>query len=351
MPLLRGGQEILESTIAHELMHSVMQYTLTDGMFGRNGTEKFPEWFVEGTAQLAGGGFTTGWNAKLEQLAGQLSGAGDTSQDAAITNYLKSYNVKDRPYGHGYLAAAYVGYLANGKSGVTASDIASGMDKIFTDLLAGRSLYDTLNAHTGGIIRDQASLEALFDNPTSDLTGFVRQLAVNSKGGAGSVIAANGLSDGGGSIIGDSVTQDAAFSVKSWSVGAAGRISLCVGGHNQTIDVDLFRLDSTGLKLSDTDILTLDDANEAVNSVEVAIDRVSKMRSHYGAIQNRLEHTLSNLGNTIENLTAAESRIRDTDMAYAITEHVRNQILLQSGQSMLAQANNTPGTVLSLLSV
>lgn len=328
-----------------------MQYTLTDGMFGRNGTEKFPEWFVEGTAQLAGGGFTTGWNAKLEQLAGQLSGAGDTSQDTAITNYLKSYNVKDRPYGHGYLAAAYMGYLANGKSGVTATDIASGMDKIFTDLLAGNSLYDTLSKYSNGSIRDQASLEALFDNPTSDLTGFVRQLAVNSKGGAGSVIAANGLSDGGGSIIGDSVTQDAAFSVKSWSVGAAGRISLCVGGHNQTIDVDLFRLDSTGLKLSDTDILTLDDANEAVNSVEVAIDRVSKMRSHYGAIQNRLEHTLSNLANTIENLTAAESRIRDTDMAYAITEHVRNQILLQSGQSMLAQANNTPGTVLSLLSV
>ena len=55
-------QAALQSTIAHELMHSVMQYTLTDGMFGRNGFEKYPEWFVEGTAQLAGGGFPTGWN-------------------------------------------------------------------------------------------------------------------------------------------------------------------------------------------------------------------------------------------------------------------------------------------------
>ena len=73
------------------------------------------------------------------------------------------------------------------------------------------------------------------------------------------------------------------------------------------------------------------------------------MRSHYGAIQNRLEHTLSNLGNTIENLTAAESQIRDTDMALAITEHVRNQILLQSGQSMLAQANQVPQNIISLL--
>ena len=73
------------------------------------------------------------------------------------------------------------------------------------------------------------------------------------------------------------------------------------------------------------------------------------MRSHYGAIQNRLEHTLANIDNTTENLTAAESQIRDTDMAAAITEHVRNQIILQSGQSMLAQANQIPQNILSLL--
>ncbi len=73
------------------------------------------------------------------------------------------------------------------------------------------------------------------------------------------------------------------------------------------------------------------------------------MRSHYGAMQNRLEHTYSNLCNTVENLTAAESQIRDTDMALAITEHVRNQVLFQSGQAMLAQANQVPGQILSLL--
>ena len=73
------------------------------------------------------------------------------------------------------------------------------------------------------------------------------------------------------------------------------------------------------------------------------------MRSHYGAIQNRLEHTCANLSNTVENLTAAESRIRDVDMAFAITEHVRNQILFQSWQAMLAQANHVPENVLSLI--
>ncbi len=345
------AQDALKSTIAHELMHSVMQYTLTDGMFGRDGVEKFPEWFTEGTAQLAGGGFPTGWNNKLEQIAGQIDPANPTGQDQAVADYLASYDVKDRPYGHGYLAAAYIGYLASGQTDVTSANIAAGMDKIFADLAANpapKSLYSVLSNHTGGKIKDLASLERLFDNPDASLVGFVRDLSIASKGGAGSIISPN-LSTGGGSIFGSGVTSNSSFSVKSWSVGAAGRISLLVGDANNFVDIDLFRLDSTGLRLSSTTVLTHEDANSAIDSVDSAIDQVSKMRSHYGAVQNRLEHTLSNLANTIENLTAAESQIRDTDMAQAITEHVRNQILLQSGQSMLAQANQVPQVVVSLL--
>ena len=115
------------------------------------------------------------------------------------------------------------------------------------------------------------------------------------------------------------------------------------------LSVDLFRLDDMGLRLSGTNLLTQENANQAISSVDSAIDMVSQMRSHYGALQNRLEHTYANLSNTVENLTAAESRIRDTDMAYAMTEHVRNQILMQSGQSMLVQANQVPNSILSLL--
>lgn len=346
-----AGEGELKSTIAHELMHSVMQYTLTDGMFGRNGTEKFPEWFVEGTAQLTGGGFPSGWNRKLEQIANGLSDGNDISGDAAITNYLKSFDVKDRPYGHGYLAAAYIGWLADGGTGpVDSASIARGMDNIFSDLLNGSSLNAALTNRTGGKITDSASLERLFDNPDPSLVQFVRQLSVASKGGAGSVIA-GGLDKGAGSVLGNSTNLNPAFSVSKWSIGAAGKLTLSVGGHDQLLEVDLFRLDSTGLRLGDTNIETLEDANEAVEQIDAAIEKVSEMRSHYGAIQNRLEHTLANLSNTIENITAAESRIRDTDMAFALTEHVRNQILMQSGQSMLAQANRIPENILSLLSV
>ena len=151
----------LKSTIAHELMHTVMQYTLTDGMFGRDGHQKYPEWFVEGTAQLAGGGFPTGWNNKLQQIAGQLADGNDSSKDAEIENYLKAYDVKDRPYGHGYLAAAYIGYLASGKNGVTSQDLAAGMDNIFADLLKGNSLDTVLSNRTGGLIKNSADLERL----------------------------------------------------------------------------------------------------------------------------------------------------------------------------------------------
>ncbi len=341
-------QAALQSTIAHELMHSVMQYTLTDGMFGRNGFEKYPEWFVEGTAQLAGGGFPTGWNSGLQQIANQLTDVNDGSKDGAIENYLKAYNVKDRPYGHGYLAAAYVGYLA-GDSNQTdlGKRIADGMNKIFNDLQNDKSLYSVLSRHTGGKVTSMADIEAMFDHPDGALTGFVRQLSVESKGGAGSIVA-GGLNKGGSSIIGNSASS-APFSIKSWRVGATGKISISAGGHDQFIDVNLFRLDDVGLGLGSTNILTLDDANSGVDKIDSAINRVSSMRSHYGAIQNRLEHTYANLSNTVENLTASESRIRDTDMAFAVTEHVRNQILFQSGQSMLAQANHVPENILSLL--
>lgn len=83
--------------------------------------------------------------------------------------------------------------------------------------------------------------------------------------------------------------------------------------------------------------------------VQNAINLVSEMRSSVGAVQNRLEHTINNLNNTSENTSAAESRIRDTDMAQEMVEYSTNNILAQAGQSMLAQANQNQQGVLSLL--
>ncbi|WP_289301973.1 flagellinolysin [Sporofaciens musculi] len=351
--------EKLESTIAHELMHSVMQYTMTDGMSGRNGAQKFPEWFTEGTAQLAGGGFPTNWNSELEQIAKQITSSTDGSQDGAVGNYLKKYSVAGRPYGHGYLASAYIGYLANGGGAVTGPGIAAGMDKIFDEIINNKaSLYDAISKHTGGKIKSMADVEQLFRQADPDLTTFVRQLAFESKGGAGSVITA-GLNVGGNSIIGDSVKTDQAFHVVDKATIPPGEmvsvtgIQLMVGSDSNKdnlINVELFAMNPDALGIAVTNVLGQEDARAAIQEINDGIDKVSSLRGYYGALQNRLEHTVSNLGNVVENLSASESRIRDTDMAMAMMEYVRNQILVQSSQAMLSQANQQPNSVLQLLS-
>ena len=90
-------------------------------------------------------------------------------------------------------------------------------------------------------------------------------------------------------------------------------------------------------------------AFQAMKSVDAAIERVSTYRATLGAAQNRLEHTVNNLKVTSENITSAESRIRDTDMADEITAYTKNNILLQAAQSMLSQSNAMPQGVLSML--
>lgn len=110
-----------------------------------------------------------------------------------------------------------------------------------------------------------------------------------------------------------------------------------------------------GIKIGDMSAATLlgDDfditAEGALKTITDAIETVSKERSGLGAIQNRLEHTIDNLDNVVENTTAAESQIRDTDMAEEMVKYSKNNILMQAGQSMLAQANSANQGILALL--
>jgi flagellin len=97
------------------------------------------------------------------------------------------------------------------------------------------------------------------------------------------------------------------------------------------------------------DIRTQATANTAITKINTALEKVSEQRSALGAVQNRLEHTINNLGTSSENLTAAESRIRDVDMAKEMMEFTKNNILSQAAQAMLAQANQQPQGVLQLL--
>lgn len=137
---------------------------------------------------------------------------------------------------------------------------------------------------------------------------------------------------------------------------STSNLSFQVGsGSADTLDAltDNFTLDTTSTSGVFTDDLsTIDltsDAAGAIDLIDTAIADVSTARGTLGAVQNRLEHTVANLGVAIENLTASESRIRDVDMATEMVNFTRSQILAQAGTSMLAQANQAPQSILSLL--
>ena len=106
---------------------------------------------------------------------------------------------------------------------------------------------------------------------------------------------------------------------------------------------------SAKVNVKDIDIKTAAGAKTAIDTINKAIDGISSQRSDFGALQNRLEHTINNLGVQTENITAAESRIRDVDMAKEMMSYTKNNILVQASQAMLAQANQIPQGVLQLL--
>ncbi|MDE6930918.1 MAG: flagellin [Lachnospiraceae bacterium] len=117
----------------------------------------------------------------------------------------------------------------------------------------------------------------------------------------------------------------------------------------ETLTVTTSQMTSGGLGVDTLDLSEQTDSNAAIDTINAAIDKVSAFRADLGAAQNRLEHTIANLDVTSENITAAESRVRDTDMADEITAFTKNNILLQAAQSMLSQSNAVPQGVLSML--
>ena len=128
--------------------------------------------------------------------------------------------------------------------------------------------------------------------------------------------------------------------------------SLQVGSESASvnqIDVTVAAMNTAGLTLTSTSVSDVTAAKSAIDSIKSAITALNKQRSDLGAQQNRLEHTVNNLNNVVENTTSAESAIRDTDMATEMVKYANNNILAQAGQAMLAQSNQANQGVLSLL--
>jgi flagellin len=195
---------------------------------------------------------------------------------------------------------------------------------------------------------------------TSDATALAAtKLAVESKSGSDAVAAGdtinyavtnNNLEAGDYSVSSAGAVTDSTGTAIGTYTAATGKLV----GTDGTTELASFTagtaLASKSFSVAGVDVSsTAATASAAITKIQEAIDKVSDQRSTLGAVQNRLDHTINNLGVAAENLAASESRIRDTDMAAEMMKFTRAQILTQAGTSMLAQANQAPQGVLSLL--
>lgn len=358
----------LSATLAHEMTHLIMQDTLTSGMLGRN-SEPYPLWFVEGMAQTASG--DDGW------LSGQLN-AGST--DAQIQNYLAQ--TSSMPYGAGYLSTLYLAQMAAGATTVGTSSLQSGVNYILGELIEGNTLSQVINKVSGGAYADYKDFQKNVSKDTAAVQFTKDFIAARGATGAGSVIAAdlstettdllNGRSGYTNSYTIVSTTSSYTnifasgftFPDKGTATGVGGGgsgtggstyggdgLKLQVGSlGGQMVALNTYDV-STGtlFKGKNITVLTHAEASDSITIVDETIEAISKIRSYYGAMQNRLEHVVANLDNTEENTQAAESRIRDADAAEEMVSYSASNIITQASQSMLAQANRGTDSVLRLL--
>ena len=154
----------------------------------------------------------------------------------------------------------------------------------------------------------------------------------------------------GGTVKGSAVTAvtEAAATVSA----AVGALQLQIGDTSDPSNIlklNIQAMNANALGIKDISISSQSGAQEAIDTIKKAIDTVSEVRGMLGANQNRLEHTINNLSVMEENIQNAESAIRDTDVADEMMAYTKNNILIQSAQAMLAQANQVPQGVLQLL--
>jgi len=185
---------------------------------------------------------------------------------------------------------------------------------------------------------------------TSGQEGFVYNVSVTaSKDGRFIVSNENGpieFKD----LVGKTFVQDLGLNQAQTEATGGGGMTFQIGANRgQTISFGIGDMRTAALGLSNVDVSTATNASKALDRLDSAIKTVSAQRSKMGAVQNRLEHTINNLQTASENLTAAESRIRDVDMAKEMMDFTKSNILSQAAQAMLAQANQQPQGVLQLL--
>lgn len=387
------GKLFDDRIIAHEMTHAVMDDGL--GISKMNSMHSGNKvWFIEGTAE-----FIAGADERLKNALG-TSGAMDGAKVAGLVTRASdllngaAWSGSDEDYAAGYVIVKYLNErLDAGKSMKTLmSDIknAAGTD-------GNAALENAIGSNTIAAIADYNGFKADF---AANAVDYVKKAGAFAADGITldwgtdeTDVGAIGGSDAGGAPLNaEAVVDEASAADKTdgnplqhfnviWpdENTASSEISLQIGANSgQEFKVQLKDMRAAALKLSGQaggiasssdgtvqgkyiadlsngadehalDVSTCENASAAIKIFDEAVESISSFRSELGACQNRLEHTIANLNNSSENLTAAESRVRDNDMAKEMMSFSKNNILNQAAQAMLAQANQQPQGVLQLL--
>lgn len=250
--------------------------------------------------------------------------------------------------------------------GTGGSITLQGISFSFTATDTVQNVLDTVNGAGIGITATHTNTQGI--TFSTDAVGSAATMTVGSATGALAGVATDSGTDAtvttadGYSAVGNTITMtDGGAKGLSFTVsGATGAATITVdtnGGLNmhigankdQTMYISVGDMRASALGVNAIDVTTKTGAESAITTIQTALDDVSSERAKLGSYQNRLEHTINNLGTTSENMTASESRIRDVDMAKEMMEFTKNNILSQAAQAMLAQANQQPQGVLQLL--
>ena len=259
---------------------------------------------------------------------------------------------------------------ANRMLGVTTSSQAKSTEKLSSgykinraaDDAAGLTISEKMRSQIRGLTQASANAQdgvscvqtaegAL--NEVEDMLQRMNELAVKAKNGTNTTEDRQAIQAEVNQLAAeiDRVKDSTQFNNQNLLDGtfAEGK-NLQVGANkDNTIAITIDAMGASDIGVDALDVTSEEGAGSAIDSIKNAISSVSAQRSSLGAVQNRLEHTIKNLDNVVENTTAAESQIRDTDMASQMVEFTKNNILAQAGNAMLAQANQSQSGVLSLL--
>ncbi|MBL8729495.1 MAG: flagellin FliC [Planctomycetes bacterium] len=243
--------------------------------------------------------------------------------------------------------------LSTGLRISTAADDAAGLaisERLRSQV---RSLGQASRNANDGISLVQVGEGAL--NEVSNILVRLRELAIQSANGASSNQDRNTIKEEFDSLVGEinRIAQSTEFNGVKLLDGSSSTVTFQVGINTaagiDTLNVSLAPSLSTSLGLSTVDIGSGGNSSFAIAQIDSAVNAVSGLRGRFGSLQNRLQSTIANLGVAVESLSAAESRIRDVDVAYETAELTRNNILQQASISILSQANAQPQAALQLL--